>query len=112
MIIQGPLHTETITVRRITQGGPDPDGIPVEVLEEFTPPYKYNVQQIDASEDIVQRTQLETRYSVSGPPILGIVGTDQIEWRGNIYRIDGDPDTRDNTANIEHVHFTMYQQRG
>ena len=105
------LHDDTVTIIRVTSGEPDENGVPTETTVE-APWAGVNVQQLTAKDlaDAGRDTRVTT-WRVSGPPAL-VDGGDQIRWRGNTYRVDGEPDTRTGMYRINHTSLLMVKGVG
>lgn len=105
------LHDDTVTIVSISSGPPDEDGVPTRT--ETEKPWKnVNVQQLTSKEltDRGRNTTITT-WAVSGPPADADAG-DLIRWRGNDYRVDGEPDTRIGRYRINHTSLLMVRATG
>lgn len=109
--LPGVLHDDTVTIVRVVYGGPDADGVPVETTDELEWT-GVNVQQASTDElDNYQQERNTTHFRVSGPPV-DIEPGDRIRWRGEVYLVDGVPDTRRGRYRIERTRLMMYQTEG
>lgn len=84
------LHLENLTVRVVTAGAPDADGVPV-VTTTAREWGLCNVQQTVTTETRGGREVTVTRLRASGPLARWITSGDVIERGGVTYRVDGDP---------------------
>jgi head-tail adaptor len=113
MIIPGLLHDDTVVIISTTHGLPDLDGLPSETTVE-TPWEGVNVQQIaeEETDDETQDSDTVT-YRVAGAIApVEVKASDRIRWRGQVFLIKGEPDTRRGALRIEHTSLLMYRTRG
>lgn len=107
------LHDETVEILAATGTGVDEDGVPTTTTERHPWP-GVNVQRVTAEELTDQgRNTTITTYRVSGPPPkYPVTAGDEIEWRGQTYRVDAEPDTRTGRARVNYTALNMVRAEG
>lgn len=116
------LSTDSVVIVKRSEGGVDDDGVPTSTVERI--PWDYvNVQRLTSTELTDQgRNTTEVVYRVAGDPPSRVVddvrvpvtidSEDRIEWLGDEYLIDGEPDVRTGRGRIEYTGLTMTRVRG
>lgn len=107
------LHDEAVVILQASGQGIDDDGVPVTTTTRI-PWDRVNVQRVTAEELTDQgRNTSRTTYRVSGPvaPVV-IDDGDAIEWRGDVYQVDGEPDTRTGRARANYTALHMTRVTG
>lgn len=108
------LNTDTPVVVQVTDdGGVDDDGVPTSSTVRVPWP-GVNIQRLTTTELVDQgRNTTEVVYRVAGdPPPVTIEPTDLIEWLGDTYSIDGEPDVRTGRGRINYTSLTMSRVEG
>lgn len=104
------LHDQTLTIRRITQGEADADGVPTTTTTDTSWEH-VAVQQVETVEHNDNRATTVTTFRASGP-IADIDPTDVLVWEGATYRVVGKPDTRRGKYRINHTSLRMQTAAG
>lgn len=106
------LHDDSVTIVSVTEGFPDDYGVPT-VIKVETPWDGVNVQQTTTTEDNNSREQATRKYRVAGPvPPVQIENNSLIKWRGEDYRVEGEPDTRTGYGRLNHTSLIMVRVTG
>lgn len=109
--MDSPFKDQTVTILLTSEGAIDDDGVPTPTTTSFS--WRgVSVQQQQSDEEVDGRTTVITRYRVSGPPQPTITALSTLEWRGDTYRIEGEPDTRTGPLRINYTRLLMTKVSG
>lgn len=107
------LHDDEVVIIHRTEDGIDEDGVPITVQKRFRWP-RVNIQRTSAEELTDQgRNTTATIYRVTGahPPVPIEAGA-RIQWRGDTYEVDGEPETRTGRARVNYTALHMIHTQG
>ncbi|MDO5663571.1 MAG: hypothetical protein Q4G40_12810 [Brachybacterium sp.] len=104
------IHDEKLEISRPTYGKPNADGVASRTTEKHVLE-GYSVEPAGSRESEGDQSVITTRYRVSGPPSDVVREGDSVTWRGQKYKVEGQPLTWVG-GTIDHTEFYMMWGRG